>query len=173
MSVPRFDGEVETRWLVHEGDDRAMTLLTDFTFVDSRDVAWRAPAGACVDGASIPPSLWSGIVGTPYVGDYRRATVIHDVACQERTRPYEEVHYMFYEAMLCDGVAPERAWLMYTAVRLFGPKWPETESRRRARRALRRFPIRRLADTLDAALGERTTWQERRRARSRRGGSSR
>ena len=30
---------------------------------------------------------------------------------------------MFYEAMLCDGVSPFKAKIMYRAVKLFGPKW--------------------------------------------------
>jgi hypothetical protein len=136
-----------------------MSLLAEFAFVDSRGVRWPAPAGRCVDGASIPEVLWSKIVGTPYVGDYRRATVVHDVACQDKSRPHEEVHYMFYEAMLCDGVSREQAILMYTAVRLFGPKWPSVEARRKSRKALGRFRIDKLVDTLDSALGERTRWR--------------
>ena len=169
MTLPRFEGEVETQWLRHSGEDRDMSLLADFAFLDSRGVRWPAPAGRTVDGASIPEVLWSKIVGTPYVGDYRRATVVHDVACQDKTRPHEEVHYMFYEAMLCDGVSEERALLMYTAVRLFGPKWPLTEARRRSRKALRRFKIDRLVTTLDSALGERTRWRTSRQAAQPRG----
>ena len=109
-------------------------------------------------------SCGQNIVGTPFVGDYRRATVVHDVACQDKTRPHEEVHYMFYEAMLCDGVPDEQAFLMYTAVRLFGPKWPSSTSRRRSREALRRFDISRLVATLDTALGRAHTLEERRPA---------
>jgi hypothetical protein len=159
MDLPRFEGEVETRWLRHSGRDRDMWLLDDFVFVDSRGVRWPAPSGRTIDGASIPEILWSKVVGTPFVGDYRRATVVHDVACQDKTRPHEEVHYMFYEAMLCDGVPDEQAFLMYTAVRLFGPKWPSSTSRRRSREALRRFDISRLVATLDTALGEHTRWR--------------
>jgi hypothetical protein len=81
-----------------------------------------APAGAEVDGASIPAFLWSG-VGSPFVGDYRRATVVHDVECERRQEPHRAVHRMFYEAMLCDGVEAHRAKTMYFAVRVFGPKW--------------------------------------------------
>jgi hypothetical protein len=158
MDLPRFEGEVETQWLRHSGADRDMRLLADFAFIDSRGVVWPGPAGRTVNGASIPAVLWSRIVGTPYVGDYRRATVVHDVACQDKTRPHEEVHYMFYEAMLCDGVAEDQALLMYTAVRLFGPKWPSPVSQRRSRAALRRFDVAKLAATLDTALGEKTRW---------------
>ena len=159
MNVPRFEGQVDARWLRQAGDDRDMRLLNSFAFVDSRGVRWEAPAGRVINGASIPEILWSQVVGTPYIGDYRRASVLHDVACEEKTRPHEEVHRMFYDAMLCDGVSEERALLMYTAVRLFGPKWPARTAGARARRAIRRFEISRLVATLDAALGERTRWQ--------------
>jgi Protein of unknown function (DUF1353) len=161
MDLPRFEGEVETRWLRHSGEDRDMSLLDDFVFLDSRGVRWPAPSGRTVDGASIPEILWSKVVGTPFVGDYRRATVVHDVACQDKTRPHEEVHFMLYEAMLCDGVSEEQAFLMYTAVRLFGPKWPSSTARRRSHEALRRFDITRLVATVDTALGERTRWKRR------------
>jgi hypothetical protein len=154
----RFEGDVNAVWLRHSGPDRKMRLATDFAFVDSRGVRWDAPAGSTIDGASIPEILWSSLIGTPYIGDYRRATVVHDVACQEMTRPHEEVHYMFYEAMICDGVDEERAVFMYTAVRLFGPKWPAIASKRKSRTALRRFNALELAKTFDRALGERTRW---------------
>ncbi len=123
MSAPVFVGDVKTLWLRDQGaPDRNMQLLEDFKFIDSRGVEWLAPAGSVVDGASIPRVLWS-TVGDPFIGDYRRATVLHDVACDEKARPHEEVHRMFYDAMRADGVSHDRATIMYTAVRLFGPKW--------------------------------------------------
>lgn len=117
-----FIGEVKTRWLKHDGADRDMQLLSDFAFIDSAGVRWDAPAGSIINGASIPRQLWSG-VGSPFVGDYRRASVVHDVHCVLKERPHKEVHRMFYDAMICDGVSPFRAKYMYQAVRLFGPKW--------------------------------------------------
>jgi Protein of unknown function (DUF1353) len=159
MNVPQFEGQVDTQWRRHEDEDRDMQLLSDFAFIDSRGIRWDAPAGRIINGASIPEVLWSKIVGTPYVGDYRRATVVHDVACQDKAKPHEEVHRMFYDAMLCDGVSEERAFLMYTAVRLFGPKWPSRAAQQRSRRALRRFDIGGLTKALDQALGEHTRWR--------------
>jgi hypothetical protein len=158
---PRYEGNVIGTWLRHAGPDRKIELTSDFAFIDSRGVRWEANAGSVIDGASIPEILWSSVVGTPYIGDYRRASVVHDVACQEKKRPHEEVHYMFYEAMLCDGVTDERAALMYTAVRLFGPKWPAVAAKKRSRAALRRFKPLQLAETFDRALGERTGWSAR------------
>lgn len=150
----RFIGEVETRWLQHDGRDREMALLTNFAFIDSRGVEWVAPAGSIINGASIPDWLWSKPFGTPFIGDYRRASVVHDVACQERTRPHEQVHRMFYDAMIADGVSKERAMTMYTAVRLFGPKWSTTAMTEAV--AVQVFDIDDLAATLDRALGEHT-----------------
>src|SRR5262245_20608915 len=117
-----FIGTVHTEWLRHEHADRRMELLADFAFVDTENYEWRAETGDVIDGASIPPFLWS-VVGSPFIGDYRRASVVHDVACQRRTRPSRDVHRMFYEAMITDGVDEDTAKKFYTAVRLFGPKW--------------------------------------------------
>ena len=121
--MAHYEGEVRVEWLRHGGEDRMMKLLEEFAFVDDNGVRWVAPAGSIIDGASIPEMLWSAANGTPFVGDYRRATVLHDVACQERNRPSADVHRMFYDAMITDGVAKMRAIKMYTAVRLFGPHW--------------------------------------------------
>jgi hypothetical protein len=121
--MAHFEGVLQTEWLVHAGPDRKMKVLKNFTFVDDQGKRWVAPKGSVVDGASIPPELWSSVIGTPFVGDYRRATVLHDVACQQRVEPHKAVHRMFYEAMIADGVDEIRAQVMYLAVRSFGPTW--------------------------------------------------
>ena len=119
----RFEGEVQTQWLTHVGPDRKMRLLAPFAFIDRAGRRWDAGVDDEVDGASIPDVLWSQLIGTPFVGDYRRATVLHDVYCRSQTRPHREVHRMFYEAMRTDGVPRRRARVMYLAVRTFGPTW--------------------------------------------------
>lgn len=121
-----FEGNVDARWLIDPGADRSMQLLADFSFVDSSGFKWEAKAGDIVDGASIPEAVWSEVVGTPFIGDYRRASVVHDVACDQHIKTSKDAHRMFYEAMLADGTAPARALLFYTAVRLFGPQWEAT-----------------------------------------------
>ena len=101
-----------------------MQLLEDFTFTEADNgTVWDAPGGSIVDGASIPQVLWS-FVGSPFTGDYVYASIVHDVACDVRTRPWRDVHYMFYQACLAGGTARLRAKLMYLAVRNFGPRWP-------------------------------------------------
>ena len=125
MPKPHFEGNVDTRWLVERGEDRKMEMLSEFAFIDSKGYRWAAHRGEQVDGASIPEVVWSKVVGTPFIGDYRRASVVHDVACVRREKTSKEAHRMFFEAMLADGTAKERALLFYTAVRLFGPKWDQ------------------------------------------------
>ena len=117
-----FSGDVVTRWLQHSGDDRYMELMEDFRFLDDNGDEWVAPAGHKINGASIPEFVWSAI-GSPFVGDYRRASVLHDVECDLKRKPHKKVHRMFYDAMICDEVTSFRAKYMYQAVRLFGPKW--------------------------------------------------
>ena len=172
--MARFIGDVKTLWLVEgevgdDGPDRRMQLLADFSFIDPNGVTWLAPTGHIVDGASIPRVLWS-IAGSPYTGPYRRASVLHDVACDARTVPSKVVHRMFYDAMICDGVDQTQALEFYTAVRLFGPHWDDpppqpTDARMTVGRKARRGPKPRLKkrrsltfaqveNALDSALGE-------------------
>jgi len=115
----RFEGSVVARW----GDDgRDMTLVEPFAYVDPHAARWDAPAGSVVNGASIPRAFWS-LIGGPFEGKFRNASVVHDVACETREQPWQRVHRMFYEACRCGGVAVAKAKMMYYAVYHFGPRW--------------------------------------------------
>lgn len=121
-SEPRFDGEVAVKWVESDGPDREMMLLAPFSFVDESNVTWNVPRGAIVDGASIPKWLWT-LVGSPYVGDYRRASVVHDYFCDVRTKPSDAVHLMFYEAAITGGVSVGGAKILYAGILIDGPRW--------------------------------------------------
>jgi len=114
-----FDGRVVAAW--HD-DGRDMTLVEPFAYVDAAAARWDAPAGAVVNGASIPRPFWS-VIGGPFEGRFRNASVVHDVACVERSRPWRQVHRMFYEACRCGRVNVVKAKTMYYAVYHFGPRW--------------------------------------------------
>ena len=114
-----FDGRVVAAW--HD-DGRDMALVEPFAYVDAAEVRWDAPAGAVVNGASIPRPFWS-LIGGPFEGRFRNASVVHDVACVERIRPWRQVHRMFYEACRCGRVGIVKAKTMYYAVYHFGPRW--------------------------------------------------
>ncbi len=114
-----FHGSFAFRW-TREPDDRhrEMVLLSDVSFVDPAGRVWQVPAGTRIDGASIPPSLWS-FSGSPFVGNYRRASVVHDHFCAIKTAPTSEVHRMFRDAMAADGVGQPERQIKYAAVSLY------------------------------------------------------
>ena len=114
-----FSGPIETRW---ESDGRTMTLLNELRYTDPKGVVWIAPAGSKVDGASLPRVFWS-LVGGPFEGKYRNASVLHDVAYDEKSRPWQEVDRMFYHAMRCSGVGSVQAKTRYYALYRHGRHW--------------------------------------------------
>ena len=114
-----YTGEPETRW---NSDGRTMTLLSELRYTDPHGLVWVAPAGATVDGASIPRSLWS-VMGGPFEGKYRNASVLHDVAYEQRNRPWQDCDRMFYNAMRCSGVGAVEAKTMFYALYRFGHHW--------------------------------------------------
>src|ERR1041384_2616854 len=114
-----YTGEPVTKW---NSDGRTMTLLTELRYTDPQGEVWVAPIGSVVDGASIPRYLWS-IMGGPFEGQYRNASVLHDVAYGQRKRPWRDCDRMFYYAMRCSGVGATEAKTMYYALYKFGHHW--------------------------------------------------
>ena len=115
-----FSNTVKVEWKA--GSSRKMTLLEDVTFTDSHGKVWLASADSKIDGASIPRFFWF-LVGSPFVGRYRRASVIHDVYCVTRSEPYQAVHKVFNEMMKADKVTKLKRKIMFKAVWYFGPRW--------------------------------------------------
>lgn len=136
-----FSGAPRTVWLIEPTADRRMQLLEAFTFTDAAGRVWDAPEGHHVDGASIPRALWTA-VGSPYTGDYRRASILHDVHCDRHPQDGPERRAgdsMFYAACRAGGCDRLAAKLLFLGVRL-GSSWarkglrgPEAESRIRLR----------------------------------------
>lgn len=117
MAVDQFSGNPQTEWLTEQGPDRRMQLLADFAYTDPQGKVWKAPTGAKIDGASIPAPLWSA-VGSPYTGDYRRASIVHDVACDDPSIKRKDADEMFYNACLTGGCSIAQARLLYAGVRI-------------------------------------------------------
>lgn len=115
-----FDNTVKVEWC--DKDPRNMILLEDLSFTDKKGFKWDTSTGDVINGASIPKFFWR-IIGSPFVGKYRRPSVVHDVHCDKKIFPHKMVHHMFYEAMIYDGVHKFKAKAMYRAVSWFGPKW--------------------------------------------------
>jgi hypothetical protein len=114
----KFSGNPKTEWLVDDaGADRNMQLLEDFSFTDPNGNVWLAPKGSIINGASIPRPLWS-TVGSPYTDDYRRASVVHDVACNTPMVNRKAADEMFFHACRAGGCTPAQARILYVGVRL-------------------------------------------------------
>jgi hypothetical protein len=121
MSHGEFSGDPRTLW-VTEGDepDRTMRLLEDFWFIDPQQKEWRTRAIYPIDGASIPRALWT-VVGSPYTGDYRRASIVHDKACddaQGNPAARRAADRMFFHACRAGGCSISAATLLYIGVRI-------------------------------------------------------
>jgi hypothetical protein len=99
-----------------------MKTVLDFGFREADGLHWPVPPGTTVDGASIPQPLWS-LMGGPFEGKYRDASVVHDYYCAVRSADWQSVHLMFYRGMLVSGVSELRAKIMYMAVYFAGPRW--------------------------------------------------
>lgn len=127
-SLGTYSENPQATWLIDpataaDAPDRDMQLLRDFWFKDSDGTIWLAPAGSVVNGASIPAPLWS-TVGSPYTGPYRRASIVHDVACdaaEHATDPKSArsaADKMFYQACRAGGCSIAQAELLYVGVRI-------------------------------------------------------
>ncbi|MET0293770.1 MAG: DUF1353 domain-containing protein, partial [Phenylobacterium sp.] len=99
-------------------DGRKARLLSPIAYTRPDATRWPAPADIVVDGASIPRTLWS-LIGGPFEGKYRNASIVHDYYCDEKTRTWGDTHRMFFEAIRCSGVSAFKAKLMYYGVYRF------------------------------------------------------
>lgn len=119
MGEREFSGEPETRWLTESGSDRKMAMLKGFWFKDRAGKPWEAPAGVKIDGATIPKALWS-IIGSPYTGEYRRASIVHDVASEKAKTVADRraADRMFFEACREGGCEWWEAAVLYIGVRI-------------------------------------------------------
>lgn len=114
-----FSNDPETLWSREGSPDRFMVMLNKFSFCDPKGKEWVTEAGYKVDGASIPRPLWS-LIGSPYTGNYRRASIVHDRACDvagsDATR--RAADRMFYHACRAGECSIVEATLLYIGVRI-------------------------------------------------------
>lgn len=121
MTNGAFSDDPMTRWLSLPGDkDRKMEMLADFTYVDWAGKPWKTPIKHQIDGASIPRALWT-LVGSPYEGMYRRASIVHDKACEDAVgdgAARKRADRMFYQACRTGGCSKWQAAILYVGVRI-------------------------------------------------------
>jgi hypothetical protein len=123
-SFGKFEGDLVVRL---KDDGRTVELMQPFAFIDTNGKSWNVPAGTIVDGASIPQAFWS-VIGGPFEGKYRAASVVHDYYCIRRSESWQDVHLAFYNGMRANGVGAMTSKVMYAAVYNFGPRWVEVNA---------------------------------------------
>ncbi|MGY5351089.1 DUF1353 domain-containing protein [Wenyingzhuangia sp. IMCC45533] len=115
--MAKFSGYPLTRWK----GNRLMILEEDFSYTDKKGKVWLSPKGGELNGATIPRRLW-GFIGSPFVGIYRRASVVHDYFVGEGNNPnvtYRErrrADKMFYRACRTDGCSWRFGAILYIGV---------------------------------------------------------
>ncbi len=123
LNFGSFDGQPNVEFIdTGEFAGRNMRLLKPYSYTDPSGNVWTAPAGFEMNGASIPQVFWS-FVGGPFEGPYRNAAIIHDYYCTEMSKPWQDVHRIFYYASLAAGTEETKAKMLYAAVVVGGPKW--------------------------------------------------
>ena len=162
MSHGQFSGEPRTVWLIDKANpDRKMQVAEDFWFIDPKGKEWRTPAKYEVDGASIPRALWT-VVGSPYTGDYRRASVVHDKACDDAkgdAAARRAADRMFFHACRAGGCSIVEAILLYIGVRIGAlksavPAWFDDSPDHAAPHLARTAPQKRLEADYELASRE-------------------
>ncbi len=123
----RFPGPLDVR---SDGNGRDWSLLKDFAFVDQNDKRWNADKDKFTwNGASIPLPAWV-LVGSPFIGCHRKASVVHDfyyqnhVSCSETRK---NVDVMYYHACRAGGMGWVNANVQYYCLRWFGKRWGDKD----------------------------------------------
>jgi len=125
--TPGFVGRVVVEWLDDDPFVPRMRLVEAFGFRDARGRHWHAEQGQVLDGRSIP-LVFRDTIGPPFAGDYRKSAVVYETQCYAMQAPWREVHRLFYDASLAEGVPELDAKLMYMALYAGGLRWEQRGS---------------------------------------------
>jgi hypothetical protein len=126
-----FPVALDTEQRIVPGEAKPYFLTRgELGFVDSSGREWQAPLATMTDGASIP-QMFIPMIGDRLSDEFLQAAIIHDAYCGSgneklpvyQSLPWEDVHRMFYDAMIVNGTSPVKAKIMFAAVYLGGPRW--------------------------------------------------
>ncbi|MFN0316954.1 MAG: DUF1353 domain-containing protein [Burkholderiales bacterium] len=121
--VGTFLGKVVLEWDDEDGFNRhKIKLLSDFGFQDPAGKKWVAQKGAELDGSSFTP-LFEQMVGLPFVGEHRRASLLHDYYAKQLSEPWRDVRRMYYAALLAEGMSESEAKTTYAVLYGAGMRW--------------------------------------------------
>lgn len=126
--IGTFLGKVAVEWDDENGFNRhRIKLLSDFGFEDPAGKKWIAEKGAALDGSSFTP-VFEQMVGLPFVGEHRRASVLHDYYSQQLTESWQDVRRMYYAALLAEGMSEHEAKTAYAVLYGAGMRWEKKGS---------------------------------------------
>lgn len=99
-------------------------------FIDGNGASWEAPEKSLTDGASIP-EIFVPLVGFPNEPRFVNAAALHDAYCGignesgpvYHAKTWQEVHRLFYDALIASGTPDVKAKVMFAAVWIGGPRW--------------------------------------------------
>lgn len=105
-------------------------LAARLDFIDAGGLDWQAPERSLTDGASIP-EIFVPLIGFPNEPKFANASALHDAYCGigneagavYHSRTWQEVHRLFYDALVASGTPDAKAKIMFAAVWLGGPRW--------------------------------------------------
>ena len=120
------------------GEDGRLESTAPYPFTATDGSEHCLPRGYRWDGASIPPVAWESTY-RPTDHVVRRASACHDWLCELAKRMREGLGEWrdardgvrtsriaaetFFDMLIADGAAPDRAVMMYRAVYVAGPRW--------------------------------------------------
>lgn len=88
-------------------------------YLNDHGIIIEVPAGFVCDGCSIPKVFWS-IIGSPLIGKYVKAAVLHDWLYYKKTYSRKISDLIFLKCMQILGVSWFKRSIIYHAVRSFG-----------------------------------------------------
>ena len=117
-------GSFKGKWAVEEYGPRLVRTTGVVQYITDEGITHTVEIDFITDGGSIPPVAWP-IIGSPFVGRYRKSVLIHDklYATQRDdegnkiTRKYADK--VFLDAMKDEGVSWWKRHTMYRVVRLY------------------------------------------------------
>lgn len=123
-----FLGKVAVEWDDGDAFNRhRVMLLADFGFQDRNGRQWIAKRGAVLDGSSFAP-LFEKLAGYPFVGEHRRAALLHDYFSQGLEQDWKAVRRMYYEALIAEGMSDQQAKTDYAVAMATAERWEQADS---------------------------------------------
>lgn len=109
-------GDVILKFLDDNTDD--CILLSDLYYTSDK-FRIHVKKGMTTDGASIPRILWTAI-GSPFIGKYRKASIIHDALYRSHALSKKDSDRVFLDIMKSLGVGTIKRYLIFGGVFTFG-----------------------------------------------------